>query len=202
MPSSSALLVVKIGIVALSVVGVFVLAALGRIDASIAIGSIVVLVHGLCTALGLASTASAQFACIRMAIAERDSVAEETRKAPGVGLPPMPLLILAACAALCCSCIAQPAMSQQIATFQATELCVEEHWGEALDLLAGDCLGGIVSAAEDVAADIEAIAEGAAVLSGKSPDLLAAAFPYAGNTRVVELVRVKRQRLIAKGAPR
>lgn len=59
-PQTSLYLYLKLGIVGLALLGVFVLAALGRIDATVAIGSVVTLVTGLSVALGISASGQAQ----------------------------------------------------------------------------------------------------------------------------------------------
>jgi hypothetical protein len=64
MNSQSALLYVKLGLVGLIVVGIFVLAAMGKVSADVATGGIVTVVAGLAVALGISGGGSAVAAAL------------------------------------------------------------------------------------------------------------------------------------------
>jgi hypothetical protein len=114
---------------------------------------------------------------------------------PTPGAPSVAARMLAfatACAALFIGCLQPKPATTQVADFTAAEACIQQHWGEPIERLAGDCVAGEIAAAEDLVADIEAIAEGGAIVGGSDPAKVRAAFPYADRARVVSKIDAKR----------
>ena len=99
--------------------------------------------------------------------------------------------IAAGIAIAACGCLKPPPPTQQVQDFVNLENCVQAHWGEPITNLAADCLQSEVAAAEDVVADIEAIAEGQAILRGGDGNKTRDVFPYT-ETRIIALVEAKR----------
>jgi hypothetical protein len=103
------------------------------------------------------------------------------------------------CTALLVGCLQPRPAATQIADFTAAESCIQQHWGEPIENLAGECVGGEVAVAEDLIADIEAIAEGGAVLAGSDPAKVRTSFPY---TSLASKVDAKRAALPSRRAAR
>jgi hypothetical protein len=109
--------------------------------------------------------------------------------------------VVALCVALSLvACVPAASPQQQVAQLQAAEQCIQTHWGEPIEQLAGTCLQSIVPATEDVVADIEAIIELAEGQTGGTTAVATAqaAFPYRGNPTVTGLVESKKSTMLAR----
>jgi hypothetical protein len=90
-------------------------------------------------------------------------------------------LLLAACGA---------SLVQQEQDFAAATECVSKDWGQPIGTIASDCFGGILTAAEDAVADVEALFE------KTHPDAgVTASFPYADDSRAMARLTAKRAAL-------
>jgi hypothetical protein len=76
------------------------------------------------------------------------------------------------------ACLTPKPFGSQVADFTAAEGCIQQHWGEPITQLAGECVGGELAAAEDLIADIEAAFELGATAGAGDPAKVRAKFPY------------------------
>src|ERR1700684_1943713 len=88
-PQQNLYMYLKLGLVAIVLIGVFVLAGMGKIDATTALGSVVALVTGLTVALGIAGSGASQAPAVRAvaALAPRSppSIAPRANGSAGFG---------------------------------------------------------------------------------------------------------------------
>lgn len=100
---------------------------------------------------------------------------------------------------LLCGCVQPKSPAQQAADFSNAFTCVRNDWGKPIAVIAGDCFQSITTAAEDAVADVEAIAEGSAILASQDVTKIQAVFPYASDARVAAEIPAKRDAFVKAG---
>jgi len=96
------------------------------------------------------------------------------------------LSLVASVPLILAGCLKPPSIPQQEQDIQNVIGCVEQHWGEPVLQVAGECFQGAESAAVDVIADVEVIAEGAGAVAAAMPAA------YAQDPRVQTKLTEKR----------
>jgi heme A synthase len=114
------------------------------------------------------------------------------KKIATAGLSAMIILFVSAPILAACLSPASPATQ---ADNVATEIaCVEDNWGKPVATVAATCVGGEVSLAEDLIADVEWLFEQAQGVDGGGAVATVRPFPYAADARIEARLAARRAR--------